>query len=96
MGGKVIRFVKYAYGLLLLAKEEPTLQWMINWIIEVERCFGMEMNVLKTDVMKISRQASSIQIMTDQKQLEDVEYFKYFGSLKTRGDLALKEAMKRH
>ena len=56
----------------------------------------MEMNVLKTDVMKISRQASSIQIMTDQKQLEDVEYFKYFGSLKTRGDLALKEAMKRH
>jgi hypothetical protein len=37
----------------------------------------------KTEVMKISRQQSSIEIITDQKQLEDVEYFKYFGSLKT-------------
>ena len=57
----------------------------------------MEMNVGKrTEIMKISRQASSIQIMTDQKQLEDVEYFRYFGSLKTRGDLALKQTMNWH
>lgn len=55
------------------------------------------MNVGKrTEIMKISRQASSIQIMTDQKQLEDVEYFRYFGSLKTRGDLALKQTMNWH
>jgi hypothetical protein len=54
------------------------------------------MNVEKLEVMKISRQQSSIQIMTDQKQLEDVEYFRYFGSLKTRGGLALEEAMNRH
>jgi len=96
MGGKIIRFVKYTYGLLLLAKEQPALQWLSNSIIEVARCFGMEMNVEKTEVMKISRQASSRQIMTDQKQLEDVEYFRYFGSMKTRGDLALEEAMNRH
>jgi len=50
----------------------------------------------KTEVMKISKQASSIQIMTDQKQLDDQEYFRYFGSLKTRGDLALEHAMNWH
>ena len=37
----------------------------------------MEMNLEETEVIKISRQQPSIQIMTDQKQLEDVEYFKY-------------------
>jgi hypothetical protein len=57
----------------------------------------MEMNVEKNrGNKKISRQASSIQNITDQKQLEDVEYFRYFGSLKTRGDLALEQAMNWH
>jgi hypothetical protein len=33
IGGKVIRCVKYADGLVLLAKEELAVQRMINWII---------------------------------------------------------------
>jgi hypothetical protein len=33
IGGNVIRFVKYADGLVLLAKEEPAQQRMIDWII---------------------------------------------------------------
>jgi len=40
----------------------------------------MEVNVGKTKVMKISRQASPIQIMIDQEQLENVEYFNSLGS----------------
>jgi hypothetical protein len=32
---------------------------------------------------RISRQPSPIQIMIDQNQLENVEYFNYFGSMKT-------------
>jgi hypothetical protein len=43
----------------------------------------MEMNVEKTEVMRISRQPSPIKIMVDQKQLENVEYFNYFGSMVT-------------
>jgi len=39
----------------------------------------MEMNVEKTNVMRISRQPSTVTIMVDQKQLEKVEYFKYLG-----------------
>jgi hypothetical protein len=41
----------------------------------------MEMNVEKTKIMRISRQPSPTEIMIDQKQLENVEYFNYFGSI---------------
>ena len=43
----------------------------------------MEMNVEKTKVMRISRQPSPVTIMIDQKQLENVECFKYLGSFLT-------------
>jgi hypothetical protein len=43
----------------------------------------MEMNVEETKVMRISRQPSPIQIMIGQRQLDIVEYFKYFGSMMT-------------
>jgi hypothetical protein len=35
----------------------------------------------KTKVMRISRQPSTIQIVVDKTQLENVKYFSYFGSL---------------
>jgi len=38
----------------------------------------------KTKVMRISRQPSTVTIMMDQKQLENVECFKYLGSLLTK------------
>jgi hypothetical protein len=44
----------------------------------------MGMDVEKTRVMRISRQPSPIQIMTDQKHPENVDYFKYFGSIITK------------
>jgi hypothetical protein len=40
----------------------------------------MEMNVEKTKVMRISRQSFPAKIMIDQKQLDNVESFKYLGS----------------
>jgi hypothetical protein len=43
----------------------------------------MEMNVEKTKVMRISRQPSPMKLVIDQKQLENVEYFSYLGSMIT-------------
>jgi hypothetical protein len=43
----------------------------------------MEMKMGKPKVMRISRTPSSIQIMTDQKPLQNVEYFNYVGSMIT-------------
>jgi hypothetical protein len=42
-----------------------------------------DMNVEKSKVLRISRQPSTIQIMIDQKQLENVEYFNNLGSMIT-------------
>jgi hypothetical protein len=55
---QVTRTVKYADDLVLLAKEEMVLQGMADSVTEIGRCYGMEMNVEKTKVMGISRQAS--------------------------------------
>jgi hypothetical protein len=54
IGRQVIRTVKYADDLVLLAKEETVLQGMVDSFIEVGRCYGMKMNVEETNVMKIS------------------------------------------
>ena len=41
------------------------------------------MNVEKAKVMRISRQPSPVTIMIEQKQLDNVECFKYLGSILT-------------
>jgi hypothetical protein len=41
---------------VILAKEEAVLQGMSDRLIEIGRCYGMEMNVEHTKVMRISRQ----------------------------------------
>jgi len=77
IGGKIIQTMKFADDLVLKAKEETVLQGMIDKLIEIGRCYDMEMHVEKTKVMRISRQPSPITVMIDQKPLENVEYFKY-------------------
>jgi len=41
------------------------------------------MNVEKTKVMRISRQPSPVTIMIEQKQLENIDCFKYLSSMLT-------------
>ena len=77
----MIHTVKYADDLVLPAKEEKVLQDMIDKLIEIEICYGMEINVEKTKVMRISRHPFPVKIIIHQKQLENVESFKYFGSI---------------
>ena len=62
---------------MLFAKEENVLPDMIDKL----RCYGMETNVEKTKLMRISRQPSPVKIKIDQKQLENLESFKYLGSM---------------
>ena len=49
---------------------------MTDKLIEAGRCYGMEINVVKTKVMRISKQPFPVKIMIDQKQLGNVESFK--------------------
>jgi hypothetical protein len=45
IGGQVVHTVTYADDLVLLAVEETVVQGMIDRLIEIGRCCGMEMNV---------------------------------------------------
>jgi hypothetical protein len=54
--------VKYADDLVLLAKEEKLLQDMFDKLTEIGRYCGMEMNVDKTKLMRISRQPFPVKI----------------------------------
>jgi hypothetical protein len=68
-GGQVIRPAKCADDLVLLAEVEAVLQEMTESLIEIGRCYGMEINVEKSQVLRISSSPYPIQIMTDQKQV---------------------------
>jgi len=59
------------------------LQGVIERLTEIRRCYGIEKNVANTKVTKISWQPSPMQIMVDQNQLENMEYFDYWGSMIT-------------
>jgi hypothetical protein len=48
-------YSKYADDLVLLPKGETVLQGVSDGLIEIGRCYGMEMNVEKHKVMRISR-----------------------------------------
>ena len=82
IGGQIIQTVKYADDLVLMAKEEKVLQGTIDKLIEIGSCYGMEMNVEKKSNENFKTAIPST-IMIDQKQMENVECFKYLGSMLT-------------
>jgi hypothetical protein len=73
--------VKEADGLVLLTKEEMVLQEMIDKLIEIGGCYGREINVDKTKVLRISRQPFPVKLMIEQKQQENVESYKCLVSM---------------
>ena len=48
--------MKYADDRVILAKEETVLQGMIDRLIETGQFYGLEMNVEKNMVIRVSRQ----------------------------------------
>jgi hypothetical protein len=66
IGGQSIHAVKYADDLVLLAKEETVLQDTIDKLIEIGGCYGMEINVEKTKIIRLSRQPLPVKMMIDQ------------------------------
>jgi hypothetical protein len=77
-----------------VAEEETVLQGMIDRLIEIGRYHGMEMNV-ETDVISISNKPSPLQVMVEQKQLDNVEYFNYLASMITNDARCTREIKSR-
>jgi hypothetical protein len=64
-------------------------------LIETGRCCGMEINVVKTKAMRISRKPFPLQIVTGQKQLQNLEYINYSGSMITNSARSTREIKSR-
>jgi hypothetical protein len=79
IGGLIIHIVKYVDELVLLDKEENVLQDIIDKLIEIGRCYGMEMNVGKTKVMRISRQPFPVKNYDRPNATRECEIFYIFG-----------------
>jgi hypothetical protein len=73
------------------AGDDKVKQDMVDRLFKIVRCFGMEMNEGKATVMRIPMQPPHIQIMIDQKQPENVEYFRYLGSRVTKNARSSRE-----
>ena len=54
---------------------------------------GMEINIEKLQVMSISRSNESLQIKIGNRELKEVDHFKYLGSLLTRDGYCVREIM---
>jgi hypothetical protein len=63
IGGQIIHTVKYADELVLLTRKVKVLQDIIDKLIEIGRCYGMEINVEKNKLMRISRKTSPVKII---------------------------------
>ena len=68
--GQFIYTVKYADDLVLVPKEGKVLKDMIDKLIEIRECYGMEMNVEKTNVMRISRKSFPVKLRYTKKTRE--------------------------
>jgi hypothetical protein len=80
---------------LLLAKEEAVPLGMNEMLMEIGRCCWVEMNVEKSSMMGISRQASPIHIMVHQTQPENMEYLNRVGSIITNDKRCTREVKPR-
>jgi len=77
MVGQIVFNVEYA-------GDDTVIHDMIDILFKIVRCFVMEMNVGKTEVMRLPVQPPHIPIMIDQKQPKNVEYFRYLVSMVTK------------
>jgi len=80
-GRQVIRTVKYADDLVLMAKEETVIKGAINSLNDIGICYGIEMYVEITEVIRIPRKPSPVQIIIDKKTTGECGSFRLFGQL---------------
>ena len=76
------------YIYVTLTQEE--LQDMVKRLVATGRKYGMEINIDKSQVMRVSRSNESLQIKVN-NELKEVDHFKYLGSVLTRDGYCTRE-----
>ena len=68
----------------IMTKTQRELQDIVNRLIDIEMKYGMEINIDKSQVMRISWSNESQQIKVNNRELKEFYHFKYLGSVLTR------------
>ena len=61
---------------------------MGNRLVNTGKNYGMEMNTDTSQIMRVSRNKESLRIKVGNRELREVDHFKYLGSALTRGVIA--------
>ena len=64
---------------------------MVNRLVDTGRKYGMEINIDKSKVMRVSRSNELLQIKVNNRELKEVDHFKYLGSVLTRDGYCTRE-----
>jgi Reverse transcriptase (RNA-dependent DNA polymerase). len=89
--GRIINKVRSADDTVIIAKAQKELQDMVNRYVDTERNYGLEINIHKSHVMRVSRSNKSFQIKVTNRELKEVDHFKYLGSVLTRDGYCTRE-----
>ena len=57
---------------------------LVNRLVDTGRKYGMEINIDKSQVMRVSRSNESLQIRVKNRELKGVDHFKYLRRVNKR------------
>ena len=62
IGGRIINKIRFANDTAIIAKTQEELQDMVNRLNDTGKKYGMEINIHKSQIMRVSRSNESLQI----------------------------------
>ena len=89
--GRIVNKVRFADYTAIIAKTQEELQHMVNRLVDTGRKYGMEINMDKSQVMRVSRCNESSQIKVNNRELKEVDNFKYLVGVLTRDGYCARE-----
>ena len=87
IGGRIINKVRFADNTAIIYE----LQDMVNRLVDTGRKYGMKINIDKSQVMAVPKSNESLQIKVNNRELKEVDHFKYHGSVLTRDGCCTRE-----
>ena len=76
--------MRIADDMCIIAKTQEELQDMVKRLVHTGRKYGMEININKSQVMRVSRSNESLRIKANNRELKEVDHFQYLGSVLNR------------
>ena len=81
IGGRVINRVRFADNTVIIAKTQEELQDMAKRLFDTGRKYGMEIDIDKPQVARVSTRNKSLRVKVGLRELKEFDQFKYFGNV---------------